>query len=128
MIPLSALERDYLRQRGRLARIATVGSDGTPHVVPVGWSFDPEADAIEIGGLRLEQTKKFRDVLATGRAAVVVDDLETVEPWRPRGVEMRGAAEAIAGPPAVIRIFPERIVSWGIESKRIGERHSRTIN
>jgi pyridoxamine 5'-phosphate oxidase family protein len=127
MIPLSALERDYLRQRGRLARIATVGSDGTPHVVPVGWSFDPEADAIEIGGLRLEQPKKFRDVLATGRAAVVVDDLETVEPWRPRGVEMRGAAEAIAGPPAVIRIFPERIVSWGIESKRIGERHSRTI-
>ena len=26
----------------RLARIATVGADGTPHVVPVGWSYNAD--------------------------------------------------------------------------------------
>ena len=42
-------ELDYLRER-RLARLATVGADGTPHVVPVGWRYDREHDAIEVGG------------------------------------------------------------------------------
>jgi Pyridoxamine 5'-phosphate oxidase len=37
-------ELDYLRGGGarRLARIATLGSDGTPHVVPVGFRYDPD--------------------------------------------------------------------------------------
>jgi pyridoxamine 5'-phosphate oxidase family protein len=31
-------ELGYLRGGRRLARLATVGADGTPRVVPVGWS------------------------------------------------------------------------------------------
>jgi pyridoxamine 5'-phosphate oxidase family protein len=111
----------------RLARLATIGRDGTPHVVPTGFNFNPEDDTIEIGGFELERTKKFRDVRRSGRAAVVVDDLASVDPWRPRGIEIRGRAEALAGRQAAIRIHPERIVSWGIESEQIGERHSRTV-
>jgi pyridoxamine 5'-phosphate oxidase family protein len=34
----------------RLARLATVGADGTPHVVPVGWSYNAEHDAIDVRG------------------------------------------------------------------------------
>jgi pyridoxamine 5'-phosphate oxidase family protein len=118
----------YLSEAGkeRLARIATVGADGTPHVVPVGWRFDAEHGTIEVGGFNLARTKKFRDAARSGRAAIVVDDLVSVEPWRPRGMEIRGRAEAITGPQAVIRLHPERIVSWGLESEALGERHSHT--
>jgi pyridoxamine 5'-phosphate oxidase family protein len=98
----------------RLARIATVGKDGTPHVVPVGFRYDPEHDAIEITGHTMAGSKKYRDVRRTGRAAVVVDDVASVEPWRPRGIEVRGRAETIDGDRPVIRIHPERIVPWGL--------------
>jgi pyridoxamine 5'-phosphate oxidase family protein len=98
----------------RLARIATVGKDGTPHVVPVGFRYDPEHDAIEITGYTMAGSKKYRDVQRSGRAAVVVDDLASLDPWRPRGIEVRGSAEAIDGDRPVIRIHPERIVPWGL--------------
>lgn len=118
-------ELDYLLGERRLARIATVGRDGTPHVAPVGWSYNAEHDAIDVGGRTFERTKKYRDVRATGRAAIVIDDLASTDPWRPRGVEIRGQAEAL-DEPALIRIHPERIVSWGIESDALGERRSRS--
>ena len=111
----------------RLARIATVGRDGTPHVVPVGWRYAAEHDAIEVGGFELERTKKFRDVRRSGRAAIVIDDLASTSPWRPRGIEIRGRGEAIGGERPVIRIRPERIVSWGLESAGAGRRHARSV-
>ena len=95
-----------------------MGADGTPHVVPVGWIYNAARDGIEIGGIDLEQSKKFRDIARTGRAAIVIDDLESTDPWRPRGVEVRGRAEAIALPTPLIRIHPERIVSWGLGAGR----------
>lgn len=116
-------ELEYLTSGRRLGRIATVGRDGIPHVVPVGWSYNPASDAIEVGGFELAKTKKFRDVEASGRAAIVIDDLASVDPWRPRGVEIRGRAYTIAEPTPVIRIEPERIVSWGLEP----ERHARDV-
>jgi pyridoxamine 5'-phosphate oxidase family protein len=111
-------ELRYLTGGRQLARIATVGADGTPHVVPVGWIYNAARDAIEIGGIELERSKKFRDIARTGRAAIVIDDLESTDPWRPRGVEVRGPAEAIALPTPLIRIHPERIVSWGLGAGR----------
>jgi pyridoxamine 5'-phosphate oxidase family protein len=109
-------ELTYMRGARRLARLATVGREGTPHVVPVGWSFNPDLDAIEVTGHDFAQTKKFRDVRRHGRAALVVDDLASTDPWHPRGIEVRGAAEAVESPRPMIRIYPERIVSWGIDS------------
>jgi pyridoxamine 5'-phosphate oxidase family protein len=113
--------------RRRLARIATVGKDGTPHVVPVGWRYNAELDAIEVGGFELPRTKKFRDVQRSGRAAVVIDDLASTDPWHPRGIEVRGRAEAVGGARAVIRLHPERIISWGIASDAVGERYARSV-
>jgi pyridoxamine 5'-phosphate oxidase family protein len=111
-------ERAYLGGGRQLGRIATVGADGTPHVVPVGWIYNAARDTIDIGGVELERSKKFTDVARTGRAAIVIDDLKTIDPWRPRGIEVRGRAEAIALPTALIRIHPERIVSWGLDQGR----------
>ncbi len=114
-------ELEYLRGERRLARMATVGRDGTPHVAPVGYSYDPAHDAIEVRGHSFDRTKKYRDVARAGRAAIVVDDV--LPPWRPRGVEVRGRAEAVPAPEPLIRIHPERIVSWGID----GARNARSV-
>jgi pyridoxamine 5'-phosphate oxidase family protein len=111
-------ERDYLAGGRQLGRIATVGADGMPHVVPVAWIYNAVRDTIDIGGSDLERSKKFRDVARSGRAAIVIDDLASTEPWHPRGIEVRGRGEAIALPTPLIRIHPERIVSWGLESRR----------
>ncbi len=124
MSVFSDAELTYLQGERRLARLATVGRDGTPHVVPVGWSYNSALDTIDIGGRSLERTKKYRDVSRSGRAAVVIDDLASINPWRPRAVEIRGRAEALDQPAPLIRIHPERIVSWGLE----GERQSRRVN
>jgi pyridoxamine 5'-phosphate oxidase family protein len=107
-------ELAYLAGGRQLGRSATVGADGTPHVVPVAWIYNAVRDTIDIGGHQLEETKKFRDIARTRRAAIVIDDLQSTDPWRPRGIEIRGRGEAITLPTPLIRIHPERIVSWGI--------------
>jgi pyridoxamine 5'-phosphate oxidase family protein len=111
-------ELRYMTGGRQLARIATVGADGTPHVVPVAWIYNAARDTIDVGGHELERSKKFRDVTRTGRAAIVIDDLASTDPWLPRAIEVRGRAEAIALPTPLIRIHPERIISWGLATGR----------
>jgi pyridoxamine 5'-phosphate oxidase family protein len=114
MSVFTEVERQYLAGGRQLARLATVGADGTPHVVPVAFLYNAVRDTIDVGGHDLEASKKFRDVARSGRVAIVVDDLESTDPWRPRGIEVRGRGEAIAMPTPLIRVHPERIVSWGL--------------
>lgn len=111
-------ELRYMAGGKQLGRLATVGADGTPHVVPVAWIYNAVRDTIDIGGGELAETKKFRDVARSGRAAIVIDDVGETDEWRPRGIEVRGRGEAIAMPTPLIRIHPERIVSWGLEARR----------
>ncbi len=111
-------ELRYLAGGKQLGRLATVGADGTPHVVPVAWIYNAVRDTIDVGGSELGETKKFRDVARSGRAAIVIDDVGDGEEWRPRGVEVRGRGEAIPMPTPLIRIHPERIVSWGLPGGR----------
>jgi pyridoxamine 5'-phosphate oxidase family protein len=106
-----------------LCRLATVGPNGEPHVVPVGFRYNPELETIDIGGHDFAKRKKFRDVSRHPQVALVVDDIASVDPWRVRGIEIRGAAEVLdtgeqLGPgfdPEMFRITPRRIVAWGIE-------------
>jgi PPOX class F420-dependent enzyme/OxyR family protein len=115
-------EIEYLSSQ-RLARIATVGINGQPHVVPVGFRYNPNTDTIDIGGHNFTQRKKWRDVQKNPHVAVVIDDVASFQPWLVRGIEIRGEAEVLmAGgdavvpgfDPAMFRIFPKYIVSWGI--------------
>ena len=96
----SPKELDYLHGERRLARIATVGRDGTPHVVPAGWTHNREIDTIDVRGRRLDLTKKFR-AARNGRVAIVIDDLASVDPWHARAVEVRGRAETLTDPEAL---------------------------
>ena len=118
-------ELAYLRTERLLARLATVGPDGTPHVAPVGWALGRGGDVIEVTGRDLPSTKKFRDVARTHRAAIVIDDV--LPPWQPRGIEIRGRAEAADGPEPRIRIHPERIVAWGLDDTAMGRRNARDV-
>ena len=118
-------EIEYMTTQRILGRLATVGPDGMPHVAPVGWHLNLGEDTIDIGGRSLEQTKKFRDVVRTGRATIVIDDV--LPPWRPRGIEIRGRAEAIAHPSPLIRIHPERVIGWGLDDNERGQRNARDV-
>ena len=80
-------EVSYLRGH-RLGRMATVDAAGKPHAVPVGYRYD-QSDTITIGGHRPDRSKKWRDLHDNPHVAFVVDDLVSVDPWRPRGVEIR---------------------------------------
>ncbi len=118
-------ELAYLQGERRLAHVATVGRDGTPHVTPVGmWSVDPDSGVVEVTGHSFAATKKFRDVARNGRAAIVVDDV--LPPFQPRGIEIRGHAEAVDGPSPRILIHPERIVGWGLDDPGRG-RNARDV-
>ena len=119
-------ELRYLTGGRQLGRLATVGADGTPHVVPVAWIYNAARDTIDIGGYELELTKKFRDVARSGRAAIVIDDIASVDPWHVRGVEIRGRAEALTQPQPMLRIHPDRVVSWGLQDRVVGRRNART--
>src|SRR6266511_3083168 len=128
-------ELAYLHTEGLLARVATIGQDGTLHIAPVGmWSQNADLDAIDFTGRDFDHTKKFRDVARSGQAAIVIDDMVKLDPsevqpggWdsRPRGIEVRGRAEAITDPQPMIRIYPERIISWGLEGPL--ERNARNV-
>jgi pyridoxamine 5'-phosphate oxidase family protein len=116
-------QRAYLAEQ-RLGRLATVGPEGHPHVVPTGFRFDPAEEVIDIGGHNIAGSKKFRDARANPRVAFVVDDLASTEPWRPRAIEIRGLAQTFTeggerlGPgfgPAWIRITPTHVVAWVLD-------------
>lgn len=118
---LSSEELAYLATQ-RLGRLATVDSNGAPQNNPVGFRVNPELGTIDIGGLNMGATRKFRNVAGNAQVAFVVDDLASVQPWRVRCVEIRGHAEALRGQDhqpgfsaEIIRIHPDRVISFGLD-------------
>jgi pyridoxamine 5'-phosphate oxidase family protein len=123
MARLTEAQINFLAEH-RLGRIATAGSDGKPHVVPTSFRFNAELGTVDVGGMHVATTKKYRDVQANPWAAIVVDDVVSTDPFTPRMLEIRGRAEAIPGGGddlgpgfggAFIRIHPTKINSFGVE-------------
>lgn len=121
-VSLNTAERTYLKDQP-LARLATVDESGAPQNSPVGAFIDEATGDILVGGHAMGATKKFRNVKANGRVALVVDDLVSRSPWTVRGLEVRGTAvaEEDVDPPVqgmsreVIRITPTWVASWGVD-------------
>ncbi len=113
----SDAERAYLRTQ-HLARLATVAADGQPTVDAVGFQFD--GARFYIGGRNLPASRKYRNIAAGNQqVALIVDDLETIDPWTPRGIKLHGRAEIITrdgafGPGDYFAIAPSVSWSWGI--------------
>jgi len=121
-------ELDYLRSGG-LARIATVGPDGQPHVVPVTFHYNADEDAIDVGGIAFGDTKKWRDARRNPRVTFLLDESAGRSA---KAIEVRGTAEPhetggeTINPrfpnftPQFLRIRPRRIVSWGVDAGETG--------
>jgi pyridoxamine 5'-phosphate oxidase family protein len=130
------LEEIAYLQSQRLARIAT-SANGQPHVVPLAFRYNPETDTIDVGGHDFAKRKKFRDAQKNPRVAIVIDDLASVDPWRPRMIEVRGEADILpsggetVGPgfdPEMFRIRPRRIISIGIAAGGPFVMNARSVN
>jgi pyridoxamine 5'-phosphate oxidase family protein len=115
----------YLQSQ-RLGRLATVGEQGEPHVVPVSFRYNHEHESIDIGGHTIASTKKYHDAVRYGRVAFVVDDV--LPPRKPRMIEVRGTVEGLpeggkeimeAFSPEMLRITPTRIVSFGLSGDSV---------
>jgi len=97
----------------RLARLATASPEGQPDVSAVG--FEVDGDTVVSGGFDITKTVRYRHLSANPRATIVIDDLASVEPWRPRGDKVRGDVtfEQHDGKPQ-IRIRTLVVWSWGL--------------
>ena len=51
-----------------LASLTTMRSDGSPHVVPVGFSYDPELQIVRV--ITFTSSVKYKNALRGGRAVV----------------------------------------------------------
>ena len=110
----SDAEKAYISGQ-RLLRIATISAKPTVDVAPVAFRFDGQR--FHIGGLDLKSTFKYRNIKDNGHVALVIDDLKTIDPWRPRGVKIHGTGEIATRPDGreVIEVTPTRKWSWGID-------------
>lgn len=128
----------------RVARLATADTSGAPYAVPICYTFDGgriytaiDLKPKRVGGRAL---KRVRNIIENPQVAVVIDEYS--EDWGElayvmirgkadileSGEERRRAeallrekypqyAEMLEPGCAVIRIVPERVVSWGAVAK-----------
>jgi pyridoxamine 5'-phosphate oxidase family protein len=75
-----------------LGRLATAGQDGRPHVVPVSLEYSADHDAID-GGHDFARRRSTETCRPTRGSRFVVDDVASTNPWRVRGIEIRGRAD-----------------------------------
>lgn len=139
---MNAMDEALLRRRvgeARVARLATVGAQGRPHVVPICFAMETEAMyfAVDHKPKRTADLQRLRNIAANPSVAVLVDHYD--EDWRrvwwvrvdgharvlragetDRAVALlvaryeQYANEPPAGPAVEIRI--ERISGWSASS------------
>lgn len=124
-VRFSPRELEFLASQA-LGRLAYLGADGSPIVVPVGYRViggDDEGHALAIVGHELESSAKYRALARDPRCSFVVD--AGIGP-EARGLLVRGLARRADGPgrPALI-IDARRITTWGIESPAFERLHRR---
>lgn len=88
---------EFLRER-HLASLTTLRADGSPHVVPVGFAFDPDAGVVRV--ITFAGAVKARNAARGGRAAVSQVDggrWLTLEGTVRLVTDADGVAAAVAG-------------------------------
>lgn len=124
---LSNEEIQYLKTQ-RLARIASASPKGVPEVSPVGFEFDGKYFWVGSHSQEIfSRTRRYKNITGgNSRVSIVIDDLVSVDPWKPRGIKVSGTAEVmehkgIFGKGKYIRITPKLSISWGIELLKKGQ-------
>lgn len=123
---------------GKLGRLATVGADGQPHLVPLTYTFNEAEDAVDVGGFGFGASKKWRDARRNPKVTFVLDESAGGTAY---GIELRCVAEVhetggeTINPrfpgfdPQFLRLRPNRVVSWGVEvsSAQDTSAHGRDV-
>ena len=117
----------YLRSQP-LARVATIGADGQPDVVPLAFEFDGTFLWVGGTGATVVNTRKFRNIQAGNhQVALVIDDLVSFQPFIARGIRVYGHADrpvertGMVGPGIYTRITPTISWSWNMEGEPVGD-------
>jgi pyridoxamine 5'-phosphate oxidase family protein len=106
-----------------LVRIATATPKGKPNVAPVGFEFDGKY--FYVGSVKqeiLRSTPRYVNIEnGNKQVAMVIDDLVSVDPWKPRGIRVNGVADVVErkgefGKGEYIRIKPKLSWSWGLSN------------
>jgi PPOX class F420-dependent enzyme/OxyR family protein/uncharacterized protein (TIGR02246 family) len=126
-MPVDEIYIHYLNGRSR-GRLATVGPDGSPQNKPVGYRYNAGLGTIDIVGLKMERSAKYRNIAINPKVALVVDDQVGEGATGTRYLEVRGDAHqvssAASGEPGLsdhlIRIRPRRLVAWNIDPAHPG--------
>jgi hypothetical protein len=136
-IAMSERERDEYLATRRICRLATVSSEGAPHVSPLWFVWDGD----DAWMYSIVKSKRWRNVVANPQVSLVVDDGDGYEELR--GVEITGRVAPVGEIPRVgateealdiperlfgekysghemahdgrhawLRLVPEKIVSW----------------
>ena len=120
-------EVQYLRSQG-MARLATVGEDEQPDVVPVACEFDGAYFWVGGSGASVLRTRKVANVRAGRRkVALVVDDVPSLDPFVARGIRVYGVADGpvervgMVGPGLFLRITPQVSWSWNMAGEPVGD-------
>lgn len=124
---LTDAEQRFLARQAR-GHLATVGPDGGPQVKPLGFTYNAALGTIDITGMNMAGSAKYRNVRANPRVAFVVDEVTAPNVEGAHFLEIRGAAETAVGPhdPAghlaaeIIRIRPRRVISFNIDPDNPG--------
>lgn len=114
--------------RQRHGYLATVGPDGMPQVKPVGFTYNPDLGTIDIAGMNMARSAKYRNVRANPLVAFVADEVTAPTVEGAHFLEIRGNAEHAAGPhdptghlaPEIIRIHPRRVISFNVDPDHPG--------
>jgi pyridoxamine 5'-phosphate oxidase family protein len=124
---LTHAEQRFLARQPR-GHLATIGSDGTPQVKPLGFTYNAALGTIDIAGFNMAGSAKYRNIQANPRVAFVVDEVTEASMEGAHFLEIRGTAEAVSGPaptdghlaPEIIRIRPRRIIAYNVDPDRPG--------
>lgn len=119
---LTYAEQRFLARQPR-GHLATVGPDGVPQVKPLGFTYNAALGTIDIAGMNMAGSAKYRNVRANPRVAFVVDEVTAPSVEGAHFLEIRGAAETAIGPhdptghlaTEIIRIYPRRVISFNID-------------
>ena len=114
----TAKEIDYFNAQP-LARLSTVDAGMQPDTAAVIFEYD--GAYFYIGGVKPKNSRKYKNVRAGNtKVSILIDDMESIEPWKPRGIRIYGSAEFIErdgqfGPGIYLRISPTVSWSWNLE-------------
>ena len=101
----------FLAER-HLATLTTLRADGSPHVVPVGFSYDREAGLVRI--ITFARSVKARNAARRGRAAVSQVD-------GARWATLEGVSRLVDDPPSVALA----VAGYAARYRQPGERADR---